>query len=90
MSFWKRIHEPKPDMSDVIFMLHDAGRHLMEVQQRPSTEYADEWREACYDMRIALRVSMKWMQSHWDEYMGWVEENMDDDMGDGDYGEDET
>ena len=71
MSFHNRIHDQTPDRADVIFMLTDAGKHLLEVQERPSSEYAEEWRRACYDMRIALRVSMKWiMAGHWDD---WVE-----------------
>ena len=84
MSFHKRINEPKPDTSEVIYTLTDAGKHLLEVQQRPSSEYADEWRTACYEMRIALRIAMKWITNgHWDEWVDAEIEREDEEEEDG-------
>ena len=35
--------------------LEESLKHLLEVQVRPSSEFADEWREAVIEARRAIR-----------------------------------
>ena len=42
-------------MENRIAELEESMKHLLEVQVKPSTEFADEWREAVIEARKVLR-----------------------------------